>query len=65
MQLINSFVANMVARLIDLRAEKHEEGQTLVEYALILALMSIALVGALTLLAGGVGQVYQDIVAAF
>jgi len=41
------------------------EGQTLVEYALIIALVSIALVAALIALAGGIGTVFADIVAAF
>ena len=40
---------------------KSEEGQGLVEYALIIALVSIALVGALTTLAGGVGGVFSTI----
>jgi pilus assembly protein Flp/PilA len=50
-----------MARVMTLRSEK-EEGQTLVEYALIIALMSIALVGVLELLAGGVDEVFQTII---
>jgi pilus assembly protein Flp/PilA len=38
-----------------------EEGQDLVEYALIIALVSIALVAALTALAGGISGVFSRI----
>jgi Flp pilus assembly pilin Flp len=48
-----------------LKALRPENGQTLVEYALIIALVSIILVVALQLLAGGIDDVFQDIVAAF
>lgn len=48
-----------------LAALQPEKGQTLVEYALIIALVSIALVIALQLLAGGIQGVFNDIVAAF
>ena len=63
MQLINTFVTNLMVRLTSLRQEANEEGQTLVEYALIIALMSIALVAALQLLAGGVDEVFADIIS--
>jgi len=59
---INGFLLGKYVQLQALRQEKHEEGQTLVEYALIIALMSIALVGALGLLQGGVGDVFDNIV---
>lgn len=39
-----------------------EEGQTLVEYALIIALVSVALIGALSALAGGIGAVFSGVV---
>lgn len=48
-----------------------EEGQGMAEYALIIALVAIALVGALTFLAGdeagggGIWGVFQDIVSNF
>ncbi len=42
-----------------------EEGQGMAEYALIIALVAIMLVGALTLLQGGISGVFADIVAAF
>jgi pilus assembly protein Flp/PilA len=41
---------------------KNEEGQTLVEYALIIALVSVALVAGLGLLAGGIGGVFTTII---
>lgn len=44
---------------------KDEEGQGLVEYALIIALVSIALVASLQALTGGIGTVFTNIVAAF
>jgi pilus assembly protein Flp/PilA len=40
-----------------------EEGQTLVEYALIIALVSVALIGALSALAGGIGAVFSGVVS--
>jgi pilus assembly protein Flp/PilA len=44
---------------------EQEEGQDLVEYALIIALVSIALVAGLGALAGGISGVFGDIVASF
>lgn len=41
-----------------------EEGQTLTEYALILALLALAAVGSLTALQGGLGGFYNDLVSA-
>jgi pilus assembly protein Flp/PilA len=41
-----------------------EEGQTLVEYALIIALVSIALIAALTALKGGLNGVFTTITTA-
>ncbi len=38
-----------------------DEGQTLVEYALIIALVSVALVGALTTLKGDIAGVFTKI----
>lgn len=48
-----------------LHRSRDEEGQTLVEYALIIALVSVALTGALTALAGGIEGVFDQILAAF
>ena len=64
MQLINDMVANVMVWFMALGSEKDDEkGQTLVEYALIIALMSIALVVSLGLLKGGVEGVFNKIIA--
>jgi len=42
---------------------KKEQGQSLVEYALIIALVAVVLVAGLTALQGGVGTVFTNIVA--
>jgi pilus assembly protein Flp/PilA len=41
---------------------KRDEGQTLVEYALIIALVAVLLVGALTALQGGIAGAFNSIV---
>ncbi len=41
-----------------------EEGQTLVEYVMVLSIVSVALVGTLILLKVGVGAFYQEIIDA-
>lgn len=46
-------------------ARAREEGQTLVEYALIIAVVSVLLVASLTALRGGIEGVFTNIVAAF
>ncbi len=43
---------------------RREEGQGLVEYALIILLVSVALVGALTTFGGALRPLYQQAVAA-
>ena len=62
MDRINAFIINLMTSLT---TRDEEEGQTLVEYALIIALVSIALVVSLQLLAGGVAGVFSDIMGAF
>ena len=42
-----------------------EKGQGLVEYALIILLVSVALVGTLSLFGAGVNGLYQQAVASF
>jgi Flp pilus assembly pilin Flp len=59
MNLIMQWVSRTTTSL------RRESGQTLVEYALIIALVSIVLVVALQLLAGGIDSVFQDIIAVF
>jgi pilus assembly protein Flp/PilA len=60
LQLINAFIGNLYAMAYNLR-EKREEGQTLVEYALIIALVAIVLVVALETLAGGIEGTFDTI----
>ncbi len=52
----------MFARLMELM--KDEEGQGLVEYALIIVLVSVALVGALQLLEGGISNAFSRAISA-
>jgi len=56
---INEALLKLMARA------PREEGQTLTEYGLIIALVSIALVGGLTALALGITGVFNDIVSNF
>jgi pilus assembly protein Flp/PilA len=43
--------------------EEREEGQGLVEYALIIVLVSVALIAALGLLQGGIATAFNKIIA--
>jgi pilus assembly protein Flp/PilA len=58
-------VLNLINRIVAWKEAREEEGQTLVEYALIIALVSVALVAALSLLATNIGNVFKNIEAAF
>lgn len=51
----------VVALQTRLASVRDEEGQTLVEYALIIALVSIALIGALQLMTGALDGVFGRI----
>jgi len=51
--------------LLNAQFLQREEGQGMAEYALIIALVAIVLVGSLTLLSGGIGDVFDSIVAGF
>jgi pilus assembly protein Flp/PilA len=42
--------------------DSHQEGQGLVEYALIMILVSIVVIGALTLLGPTIGNVFSNII---
>jgi len=59
MRLINEALLRMATWL------RRDKGQTLVEYALIIALVSVALVVALGLLKDDIAGVFQDIGGAF
>lgn len=58
--LVERFVAILQPRRIALRA-RVEEGQTLVEYALIIALVSIGTTAALLVLTGKLNGVFQSV----
>jgi pilus assembly protein Flp/PilA len=58
MQLIHNFVSSLVARIQDIR---EEAGQTLVEYGLIVALLSIAAIVILGILGGDIVAVFERV----
>jgi pilus assembly protein Flp/PilA len=55
---IKHFATSLMARVMIAK----EDGQALVEYALILALVAVALVGALGLLAGGIEGEFETVI---
>lgn len=57
--MLNNLMAYLTVAIMDLR--KREEGQTLVEYALIIGIVSIFLIAALTFLRTGIANIYSDI----
>ena len=59
MELTQRFMA--AAQVAFLRLRDREEGQTLVEYALIIAVVSIAVISGLTLLTGALNGIFGDI----
>jgi pilus assembly protein Flp/PilA len=58
MERINLLVGQLVSRV---QAAREEDGQAMVEYALILALVSVASILILTTLGTNVSSVYQSI----
>ena len=50
--------------MTNLLDEKREEGQTLVEYALIIALISLLVIGLAAILSPALDDVFNDIAAA-
>jgi Flp pilus assembly pilin Flp len=57
---IKRFATSLVARAMVVK----EDGQALVEYSLILALVAVALIGALGLLAGGIEKEFEAVINA-
>lgn len=58
-QLLTTLMAYLTVAYMDLR--DREEGQGLVEYALILVFVSILAIGALTLLGGSISDIFDSI----
>ena len=61
MRLINEALLRVMATFEGMRPHR-EEGQTLVEYALIIALISIAAVGVMITLGGKISDTFNSIV---
>ena len=59
--MLKHFATSLMARVMTVR---EEAGQALVEYSLILALVSIAAIVTLTLLGGGIVTELEKVVAA-
>lgn len=57
--MMNSIVA-LISKLFA-RLHRHEEGQALVEYALILALVAVVVVAVLVVLGGGVHNTLNNV----
>jgi Flp pilus assembly pilin Flp len=63
---VNDYMLKFQIKLQDLYSSlrDREEGQTLTEYALILSLVSVASIGALGLLSGGINGVLNTVTTA-
>ncbi|HEY8491024.1 MAG TPA: Flp family type IVb pilin [Dehalococcoidia bacterium] len=62
--LVNNTLLRLMAAVQARKMQVEEEGQTLVEYALIIALVSIGLILALTALRDDIAAVFDEIGAA-
>jgi pilus assembly protein Flp/PilA len=60
--MLNNLVAYLTVAFMDVT--EREEGQGLVEYALILAFVSILSIAALTALSGGINGVFSRVTSA-
>ena len=62
MELLNNLLLNMVVRVEDFFTHNDdEEGQTMVEYGLIIALVSIVAIATLGLVGGNISKVFTSI----
>lgn len=61
---VNQFLIGLHVRTTLARAEAEESGQTMVEYGLILALISIAAIVVMGTLAGQIGTVFGNVTGA-
>ena len=59
MQLLNNMLVSLMVRFA--RESKDEEGQTMIEYGLIVALISIVAILALTAVGGSIQDVFNSI----
>jgi pilus assembly protein Flp/PilA len=59
LQLVNDFISSIMGRIFSLTHD--EEGQTLVEYGLIVALLSIAAIVVLGVLGTSITGVFQTV----
>ncbi|HZP26257.1 MAG TPA: Flp family type IVb pilin [Dehalococcoidia bacterium] len=66
MSVINNKLLQLMARLqsAELNGVKREEGQGLVEYALILAIISIAAIATMGILSGKINSVFTTVTGA-
>jgi pilus assembly protein Flp/PilA len=60
--MLNNFFGNLTIAFMDMT--DREEGQGLVEYALILVLISIVSIGLMATLGGKIGTTFSDVTAA-
>lgn len=51
----------MLNHLIALLEARDEEGQTMAEYAVVLAVITVVIIGALTALSGGIGDAFDNV----
>jgi Flp pilus assembly pilin Flp len=64
MDVFTNFTNRLVVSVMDVRIGAHgEEGQTFVEYALILAVIAVGAVVSLTFLSGQINALYGKIIA--
>ena len=61
---VNQFLIGLHIRATLARAEAEESGQTMVEYGLILALISITAIIVMGTLSGQISQVFTDVTGA-
>lgn len=60
--LVNNTLLRLMAAVQARKMQAEEEGQTLVEYALILALVSVVAIALLFALGGEVKSVFQEVI---
>lgn len=53
-------IKSLVRRI---RGEKNQKGAAMIEYALLAALIALAAIGTLTLIGGGINDVFQSVLS--